>query len=377
MPRDGSGNWTRPAGASAVASATASSSAYNDVLTDLETAITNSINTSGTKPFGANQSVGGFKFTSMGAGAAIGDAVNLAQAQGRIFAWASAGGTADVITATLSPAITAYTEGMQLVVRGAGANTVASPTVNFNAVGAKKIYKGAGAVLVAGDIAGAGHDLYLTYNTLLDGGAGGFTLANPQSAITLDIVGMTALTAPAVGDLLPIYDLSTTSNKQINLQDMLEVLNVLTEDLTPDAAADFMLTFDTSASTVKRALMRNLRVPEAMWIAVGDETTVITTGTNKLEFRMPYAMTLTSIPRASLKTAPTGTILTVDINEAGVSILGTKLTIDIGEKTSVTAASAATLTDTSLADDAIMTIDVDGAGTLNAGLKIILYGHRT
>lgn len=377
MPRDGSGNWTRPAGSSAVPSATASSTANNDVLTDLETALSNSLNTSGTKPWGANQSVGGFKLTSLGAGAAIGDAVNLAQSQSRVHAWADAGGTADVITATLSPAITAYVNGMQVVLRGAGANTVASPTVNFNAVGAKKIFKGAGAVLVAGDIAGNHHDLLLTYNDELDGAAGGFTLANPQSAITLDIVGMTALTAPATGDLFPIYDLSATSNKQISLINTLSILNVLTADTAPDPAADLLFTWDNSATLVKQILHKNLKVSEVFMIAVGDETTVITTGTNKLEFRMPYALTLTSIPRASLKTAPTGTLLTVDINLAGTSVLGNKLTIDIGEKTSVTAATAATLVTTSLPDDALMTVDVDGAGTLNAGLKIIMYGHRT
>ena len=41
----------------------------------------------------------------------------------------------------------------------------------------------------------------------------------------------------------------------------------------------------------------------------------------KITFRMPYAMTLTSV-RASLKTAQTsGSIFTVDINESGSSVL--------------------------------------------------------
>ena len=45
---------------------------------------------------------------------------------------------------------------------------------------------------------------------------------------------------------------------------------------------------------------------------------------------MPYAMLLSKV-KASVNTAPTGSVLTVDINEAGASILGTKLTIDAGE----------------------------------------------
>jgi hypothetical protein len=88
-------------------------------------------------------------------------------------------------------------------------------------------------------------------------------------------------------------------------------------------------------------------------------------------------MTVTSV-RASLTTAQTsGSIFTVDINEDGVSILSTKLTIDNTEKTSTTAATAPVISDTALADDAEITIDVDqiGNGTA-AGLKLTLIGTR-
>lgn len=110
-------------------------------------------------------------------------------------------------------------------------------------------------------------------------------------------------------------------------------------------------------------------------IAVSDETTALTAGTAKVTFRMPYAMTLTAV-RASVTTAPTGSVLTVDINEAGTSILSTKLTIDAGEKTSTTAATPAVISDTALADDAEITIDIDGVGSTvaGAGLKVYLIG---
>ena len=93
---------------------------------------------------------------------------------------------------------------------------------------------------------------------------------------------------------------------------------------------------------------------------------------------MPYAMTLTSV-RASVTTAPTGSSLIIDINEGGASILSTKLSIDAGEKTSTTAASAAVLSDTSLADDAEITVDFDQVGSTVAGtgVKIWLLGTRT
>lgn len=113
-------------------------------------------------------------------------------------------------------------------------------------------------------------------------------------------------------------------------------------------------------------------------VACSDETTALATGTAKARFRMPYALTLTGV-RASVGTAPTGSVLTVDINEAGVSILSTKLTIDAGETTSTTADIPAVISDASLADDAEITVDIDGVGSTvaGAGLKVWLLGSAT
>ena len=122
----------------------------------------------------------------------------------------------------------------------------------------------------------------------------------------------------------------------------------------------------------------NLTNVQSIIVAASDETTALTTGTAKVTFRMPYAFTLTSV-RASLTTAQTsGTIFTVDINESGTTILSTKLTIDNTEKTSTTAATAVVISDTSLADDAEITIDIDQIGDGTAkGLKVALIGTRT
>jgi hypothetical protein len=117
--------------------------------------------------------------------------------------------------------------------------------------------------------------------------------------------------------------------------------------------------------------------PEVIGLALSDETTALTTGTAKLTMRMPFAMTLTAV-RASVTTAPTGSTLIVDINEGGSTILSTKLSIDASEKTSTTAASAAVISDTALADDAEITFDIDQVGSTiaGAGLKIWLIGTR-
>lgn len=112
-------------------------------------------------------------------------------------------------------------------------------------------------------------------------------------------------------------------------------------------------------------------------IACSDETTAITTGTAKVTFRMPCGITLTSV-RANVNTAPVGSTLIVDINEGGASILSTKLSIDASEKTSTTAATPAAISDSALADDAEITIDVDqiGSTTAGKGLKVWLIGTR-
>jgi hypothetical protein len=88
-------------------------------------------------------------------------------------------------------------------------------------------------------------------------------------------------------------------------------------------------------------------------------------------------MTVTAV-RASLTTAQSsGTIFTVDINEGGTSILSTKLTIDNTEKTSTTAATPPVISDTSLADDAEITVDIDQIGDGTAkGLKVTIIGTR-
>jgi len=118
-------------------------------------------------------------------------------------------------------------------------------------------------------------------------------------------------------------------------------------------------------------------VTQSIIIACSDETTALSTGAAKVTFRMPFAFTLSAV-RASLTTAQaSGSIITIDIDEGGTSILSTKLTIDNTEKTSTTAASAAVISDANLADDAEITIDIDqiGDGTA-AGLKVALIGVK-
>lgn len=110
----------------------------------------------------------------------------------------------------------------------------------------------------------------------------------------------------------------------------------------------------------------------AMWFAVLDDNTTVTAGAIKKTIRAPCAFTV-GVIRASVVTASSSGVVTIDINESGSTILSTKLTIDASEKTSVTAATPYVVSDSSIADDAEITIDIDTAGTDAAGLIIEIY----
>ena len=143
------------------------------------------------------------------------------------------------------------------------------------------------------------------------------------------------------------------------------------------AIAEQLVGLIATQTLKNKTLSTGCVIPCEYGIAVSDETTALTVGTAKVTFRMPYAMTLTGV-RASVTTAPTGSVLTVDINESGITILSTKITIDATEKTSTTAAIPPVISDLALADDAEITVDIDTIGTTiaGAGLKILLIGTR-
>jgi hypothetical protein len=158
-------------------------------------------------------------------------------------------------------------------------------------------------------------------------------------------------------------------------------ISALTSATTPLAGTEVLPVVQSSTTKkVTAQAIANLAPAQvqSIIVAASDETTVLTAGTAKVTFRMPYAFTLTGV-RASLGVAQTsGSIFTVDINESGTSVLSTKLTIDNTEKTSTTAATAAVISDTALADDAEITIDIDQVGDGTAkGLKVTLLGTKT
>lgn len=175
-----------------------------------------------------------------------------------------------------------------------------------------------------------------------------------------------------------VHDGSTAGGFPLARNDKMLGLDALT-----DPNADRVPFWDDSAGALAWLTLlggfaingTNLRKMEAIGVAVSDESTVLTTGTAKLTFRMPYAFTLTEV-RANLNTVSSSGTPTIDVKESGTTIFSTVLTIDATEKTSVTAAAPAVISDANLADDAEMTVDINTAGTGAKGLKLWLIGYR-
>jgi hypothetical protein len=157
--------------------------------------------------------------------------------------------------------------------------------------------------------------------------------------------------------------------------------NTLTRTtVTSSSSSDEAVSFEAGTKQVyitMPSVQAAAAVESVITLVVSDETTALTTGAGKMTVRTPFAMTLTAV-RASVSAAPTGSLLTVDINEAGTSILSTKLTIDDSEKTSTTATAAVVISDPELSDDAEVSVDIDTVGSTfaGAGLKVYLIGRK-
>lgn len=93
-----------------------------------------------------------------------------AELQNASFISSDAGGTADAITASYTPAITALTDKMILQVVAAVANATTTPTFtpNSGTITVRTIVKGSNEALLAGDIPGDDAGIFLQYNEGLD-----------------------------------------------------------------------------------------------------------------------------------------------------------------------------------------------------------------
>jgi hypothetical protein len=154
MSRNGSGVYSPPsANYPAVASTLITSANRNAVDADIATALTQSLAVDGQSTVTGNIPLAGFKLTGVGAATARTDAASLASIQDGTGVYvATVGGTADAITLTPSPAITAYVAGQKFWWLASGANTTAVTLQISGLANPKAVTKRGTIPLVANDI---------------------------------------------------------------------------------------------------------------------------------------------------------------------------------------------------------------------------------
>lgn len=153
MSRNGSGGYNLPAGNPVVTGTPISSTVMNNTLADIGTALAQSISQDGQTPITANLPMTGFRHTNVSDAQARTEYASAGQVQDGSLNLLTVSGT-DTITATTTPAFTAYKAGMFFSFVAAGANTGAV-TLNINGLGAKAVTKNGATPLAAGDIPSA------------------------------------------------------------------------------------------------------------------------------------------------------------------------------------------------------------------------------
>lgn len=149
-PFNGSGTYTRPAGQPVVSGTAISETVFNTLTSDLATALSLCVTRDGQSPATGNLPMGTYKLTGLGSGTAKTDSANYGQVQSSAAKVITVGGTADVITGSLSPTLTAYVTGdmFSFVV---GSTNTTNVTINLDGLGAKAVTNGTTA-LVAGEL---------------------------------------------------------------------------------------------------------------------------------------------------------------------------------------------------------------------------------
>lgn len=132
--------------------------------TGFATGLSSCVLKDGTQTITADLPMSGFKLTGVGNASARNQNAVVGQIQDSTYNWIAGGGTADVITATYSPAVTALVDGMELDFRATAANATTTPTFSPNGVTAHTITMNGGNALSAGNIPGNLFEGKLRYN---------------------------------------------------------------------------------------------------------------------------------------------------------------------------------------------------------------------
>lgn len=191
-------------------------------------------------------------------------------------------GSSGVYALSYSVAPTTYTNGETFSFRANHTNGSTGASLNISSLGAKSLVKPStnGLIaLAASDIATANHvvvqydstaDQFVVVSGLPNSSTGGTVTSvatgtgltggpiTSSGTVSLSINTLTTLAAPATNDSLAIYDTSASAHRGITLQDFLSVVNALTEETNVQAATDYVLLYDVSASAARKVKPSNL-----------------------------------------------------------------------------------------------------------------------
>ena len=149
MARNGSGTYSNPY-PDFISGTVISSTEVDANNSDIATALTQSIAVDGQSVVTGDIPLATHKFTAMKVGTAATDSLSLGQAQAEAFVWCgTAGGSADAITLSPSPAITAYAAGQRFVWMASGSTNTGATTVAISGLGTIALQDN-GAALSAG-----------------------------------------------------------------------------------------------------------------------------------------------------------------------------------------------------------------------------------
>lgn len=179
MPRE-NGIYVPTAGVPFSNGTIADADVVNELVADIGDELSNSVPRDGSAPALANLPMGNFRHTGVGNASALTHYAAAGQVQNSAFTTAgNLAGTANAITADLTPPVLAYADGQRFTFKPLSSNT-GPVTIALNGLAAIHVYKGTGSdpsitELVANDlIAGVPIDV------ICNGTA--FILQNPQSA---------------------------------------------------------------------------------------------------------------------------------------------------------------------------------------------------
>jgi len=204
-------------------------------------------------------------------------------------------------------------------------------------------------------------------NTISNTGAGS-QVAKAKSGVDFPIRSIVGTS--------PITATQNTDDITISVDDLplANIADIADDRILGNVSGGSAVPAELTAAQVNTFLQR----PEAITVALTGENANAYVADGLVKFRMPYAFTLSELPRASANTAPTGSGITIDIEDETASIFSTLLTIDATAKTSTTATTPAVLSTTSIADDQELSFNIDAVGSTipGAGIKVTLIGYQ-